>query len=62
MGMGFAIISIGGLIGTPIAGVILSSKGWVAVWAYAGAAASAGSLLVGASRMVRSRGRWVVKV
>src|SRR5947199_9693284 len=62
MGMGFAIISIGGLIGTPIAGVILSGKGWVAVWAYAGATASAGSLLMGASRMVRSRGKLVVKV
>jgi predicted MFS family arabinose efflux permease len=62
MGMGFAVISIGGLIGTPIAGVILSGKGWVAVWAYAGATASAGSLLMGASRMVRSRGKLVVKV
>ena len=62
MGMGFAVISIGGLIGTPIAGVILSGKGWVAVWAYAGATASAGALLMGASRMVRSRGKLVVKV
>jgi MFS family permease len=62
MGMGFAIISIGGLIGAPIAGVVLSSRGWVAVWAYAGATASAGSLLLGASRMVRSRGKLIVKV
>lgn len=62
MGMGFAIISIGGLIGTPIAGALLNSHGWVAVWAYAGATASAGPLLMGASRMVRSRGKLLVKV
>jgi predicted MFS family arabinose efflux permease len=62
MGMGFAIISIGGLIGTPIAGVVLNAHGWVAVWAYAGATASAGSLLMGASRMVRSRGKLIAKV
>jgi predicted MFS family arabinose efflux permease len=62
MGMGFAIISIGGLIGTPIAGVILNANGWVAVWAYAGATATAGSLLMGASRMVRSRGKLIMKV
>ena len=62
MGMGFAIVAIGGLSGTPIAGAILNAKGWVAVWAFAGATASAGALLMGASRMVRSGGKLIVKV
>lgn len=62
MGMGFAIISIGGLIGTPIGGVILSSGGWTALWAYGGAAAVAGGLTMGMSRMVRSQWRLIVKV
>ena len=62
MGMGFAVIAIGGLTGTPIAGAILSAHGWVAVWSFAGATASAGAMLMGASRMVRSRGKLITKV
>ena len=62
MGMGFAVIAIGGLTGTPIAGAILNAKGWLAVWAFAGATASAGALLLGASRMVRSGGKLIMKV
>ncbi len=62
MGMGFAIISIGGLIGTPVGGAILSSSSWTGLWAYAGATAVAGGLLMGVSRMVRSHGKLIVKV
>ena len=62
MGMGFAIISIGGLIGTPVGGAILSSSSWTGLWAYAGATAVAGGLLMGVSRMVRSHGKLMVKV
>ena len=62
MGMGFAIIAIGGLIGTPVGGAILGSSSWVGLWAYAGATAVAGGLLMGVSRMVRSHWKLMVKV
>lgn len=62
MGMGFAVISIGGLIGTPIGGIVLGTNSWTSLWAYAGATAFAGGLLMGCSRMVRSKGKLIVKV
>ena len=62
MGMGFAIIAIGGLIGTPISGAILNSSGWVAMWAFSGAASVGGGLIMFLSRMAQAEWKLAKKV
>ena len=62
MGMGFAIISIGGLIGTPIAGIILNAHGWTSMWLFAACTAVGGGCLMFVSRMFKSNWRLIAKV
>ena len=50
MGMGFAITAFSLLIGTPIAGAILKSSGFVGVWIFGGSLITSGSILMGFAR------------
>ena len=50
MGMCFSIVSFGVLIGTPIAGAILTSKGFTAMWIYGGSMTIAGGIIMLFSR------------
>ncbi|TKA32032.1 hypothetical protein B0A50_01278 [Salinomyces thailandicus] len=54
MGMGFAIISIGLLVGTPIDGAILNNSGkYEYVWLFAGLLTIAGTLCIVGSRVTK---------
>lgn len=50
MGMGFSIISLGALAGTPIAGAILGNRGFDAVWNFSAAMVIACSIGVTIAR------------
>jgi predicted MFS family arabinose efflux permease len=54
MGQGFAIVSVGMLVGTPIGGAIVDRHGFTAVWIFGGV-----MILVGASCLVAAR--WCFK-
>lgn len=54
MGMGFAIISIGLLVGTPIAGQILEASSFTYVWIFGGVCVIAGSGLMACSRVAKA--------
>lgn len=61
MGMCFMIVAIGVLVGTPIAGVILSQHGWAAVWGFGGAFTLAGGVVIAASRVAYKGWNPIVK-
>lgn len=61
MGMGFAIISIGLLIGTPICGVILNGSSFKYVWVFGGALTVLGGFVIGFGRVMKA-GWGIVKV
>ncbi|KAF3403517.1 putative transporter MCH4 [Penicillium rolfsii] len=52
MGMGYAAMMIGGLVGPPIAGALLDRYGFDAVWVISGAGSIAGALLMILSRVL----------
>lgn len=54
MGMGFAIVSVGLLIGTPICGWILNGSSFTYVWVFGGVCVVAGSALMIASRVAKA--------
>lgn len=56
IGMGFAVVAFGMLIGTPISGAILSASSFNAVWAFAGALTLGGAVLMIGARV--SQGGW----
>ncbi|KAK5156807.1 hypothetical protein LTR04_005574 [Oleoguttula sp. CCFEE 6159] len=58
MGMGFAIISIGLLIGTPICGQVLAHAGFTYVWVFGGAMTVVGGSFIGAARVFQ--GGWAL--
>ncbi|KAI9700969.1 MAG: hypothetical protein M1820_006614 [Bogoriella megaspora] len=62
MGMGFTIVSIGLLIGTPACGWILDASSWKFVWTFGGLLTVTGSAVIFASRMFKSNGKLVAKV
>jgi predicted MFS family arabinose efflux permease len=51
MGMCFAIVALGVLVGTPIAGAILNAKGFTSVWVFGGVLTIAGGAIMFASRI-----------
>jgi len=53
MGMGFAIVSVGLLLGTPICGWILNGSSFTYVWVFGGVCVIAGSSLMICSRIVK---------
>jgi predicted MFS family arabinose efflux permease len=61
MGMGFLLIGIGGLIGSPIAGVLLKHSGWTSVWIFSGVPTLAGAVCMVCSRQCYTKGRIVCK-
>ena len=50
MGMCFAVVALGVLVGTPIAGAILNASGFTNVWVFGGTLTVAGGLIMLASR------------
>ncbi|EJD49425.1 MFS general substrate transporter [Auricularia subglabra TFB-10046 SS5] len=53
LGMAFAIVSIGMLVGTPIGGAIQNNHGFTALWIYGGVTSLAGSALIVAARVFK---------
>ncbi|KAL9094562.1 MAG: hypothetical protein Q9165_003121 [Trypethelium subeluteriae] len=62
MGMGFTIISIGVVVGTPACGWILNAAGWKYVWVFGGLTTMTGNVLIFISRMYRSNWTLLKKV
>jgi len=61
IGMCFLFTSVGVLIGTPIAGIILDRHGWIPVWCYAGAFTIVGAFLVVGCRVSHKGWRLIEK-
>lgn len=60
MGMGYSVMTIGQLIGTPVAGAILEDRGWMAMWVFAAVTSIAGGLGMMVSRNLQ--GGWKIWV
>lgn len=60
MGMGFGVISIGLLLGTPICGWILAGSSFTYVWVFGGLLIAGGGLIMAASRI--SKVGWKINV
>lgn len=56
LGMGISVASIGGLIGTPISGALLTNDGYGSVADFAGAVSIAGALLILLSKWATGKG------
>lgn len=56
MGMGYAVMTVGNLIGTPVAGAILQRKGFNDMWVFGGVMSIAGALVMMISRNIQ--GKW----
>ncbi|OCL08237.1 MFS general substrate transporter [Glonium stellatum] len=50
LGMCFAVVSVGMLIGAPIGGVILDAHGFTSVWVFGGVLMATGGVIMGLSR------------
>lgn len=50
LGMCFAVVSVGMLIGAPIGGVILDARGFTSVWVFGGVLMVTGGIIMGLSR------------
>jgi len=61
LGMCFGIVAVGVLIGTPIAGAILDSRGYESVWIFGGTLTVSGGLVMGLSRVAFKGTRLLVK-
>ena len=59
MGMGFAFVGIGILIGTPLSGAILRRYGYAATWGFGGAFTIFGAIVTMAARFAQAG--WVVR-
>lgn len=59
MGQGFAFVSIGMLVGTPITGAILKTSGFKYVWVYGGTFSLAGSAFMTLARFAQAG--WVIR-
>lgn len=62
MGMGFAFVSVGMLIGTPITGAILQASGFKYIWVFGGTFMCVGSIFLALSRFAQGGWAWWVKV
>lgn len=58
MGMGFSIVSVGLLIGTPISGAILNATGFPQTWIFGGVMTLSGACVIAASRV--AQGGWSI--
>lgn len=61
MGMGFALSSVGVLVGSPIAGQILGASGFTNVWVFGGVLTLAGVASMLAARLVSAGPKLMVK-
>ncbi|KAB8204798.1 major facilitator superfamily domain-containing protein [Aspergillus parasiticus] len=55
MGMGYAVMTIGNLIGTPVAGAILQDKGFNSMWIFVAVILIAGGMTMMVSRNIQAR-------
>jgi len=62
MGMCFAFISIGVLVGTPIAGAILTASSFTYVWVFGGVLTILGGLIMAAARVFKAGWSLTAKV
>ncbi len=62
MGMGFAVVSVGLLVGTPVTGQILQASGFKYVWIFGGTMLIAGSFFTALARMAQGNWKLWVKV
>ncbi|KZF18992.1 MFS general substrate transporter [Xylona heveae TC161] len=53
MGMGYAVMTVGNLIGTPVAGTILQNQGFNTMWIFGGIMSIAGGLTMMISRNIQ---------
>lgn len=58
MGMGFSIVSVGLLIGTPISGAILNAKGFTSTWVFGGVLVLVGATVIAGARV--AQGGWSI--
>ncbi|EAW09008.1 putative monocarboxylate permease [Aspergillus clavatus NRRL 1] len=58
MGMGYGVMMIGNLIGSPVAGAILQDRGFNAMWIFGGVTSMAGGIVMMISRCIQ--GKWEV--
>ena len=62
MGMSFAFVSMGLLIGTPVGGSILRASSFTYLWVYAGVAGAVGAILILLARIMQGGTSLMVKV
>jgi predicted MFS family arabinose efflux permease len=62
MGMVFTCISFACLTGSPIAGALITSRGWTSMICYAGTVFMAGGLVLGLARLSKTGSSWKVRV
>ena len=60
MGMGFAFVAVGILVGTPITGAILDASSFKYVWIFGGSMLIVGSAFIAMSRL--AQGNWKIWV
>ncbi|KAJ5747706.1 MFS general substrate transporter [Penicillium nucicola] len=62
MGMGYAVMTIGNLIGTPVAGAILQNEGFNSMWIFGGVLSIAGGLTMMVSRNIQGQWKPIARV
>lgn len=62
MGMGFAVVAFGILVGTPITGAILQSAGFKYIWIYGGTMLVVGSTFIALARLTQGKWKLWIKV
>ena len=62
MGMGFAVVAFGVLIGSPISGAVLDADGFHGLWGFGGAFPVAAGLIWFLSKMAHGKWRLMAKV
>jgi predicted MFS family arabinose efflux permease len=62
MGMGYAVMTIGNLIGTPVAGAILQSNGFNSMWIFGAIMSIAGGLTMMVSRSIQGQWKLLARV
>ena len=62
MGMGYAVMAIGNLIGTPSAGAILQDRGFDAMWIFGGVMSIAGGMTMLLSRSIQGEWKLLARV
>lgn len=62
MGMGYLVMTVGTLVGTPTAGAILQNRGFNAMWVFGGVMSMAGAGVMMVSRSIQADWRLLARV